>query len=74
MKSSKFRKTKEQKAGFLGMLLGTLGTSLLGNLLTGKWTIATNQGQSVTRASEGAFRAGESNIRADQNFWCCFIF
>ena len=36
MKSSKFRKTKEQKAGFLGMLLGTLGTSLLGNLLTGK--------------------------------------
>ena len=33
---SKLRKTKEQKAGFLGMLLDTLGTSLLGNLLTGK--------------------------------------
>ena len=28
--------TKEQKGGFLSMLLGTLGTSLLGNLLTGK--------------------------------------
>ena len=28
--------TKEQKGGFLGMLLGTLGASLLGNLLTGK--------------------------------------
>ena len=28
--------TKEQKVGFLSMLLGTLGSSLLGNLLTGK--------------------------------------
>ena len=28
--------TKEQKGGFLSTLLGTLGTSLLGNLLTGK--------------------------------------
>ena len=26
---------KEQKGGFLGMLLGTLGARLLGNLLTG---------------------------------------
>ena len=29
-------KTKEQKGGFLGMLSGTLGASLLGNMLTGK--------------------------------------
>ena len=28
-------KTEEQKGGFLSMLLGTLGGSLLGNLLTG---------------------------------------
>ena len=28
--------TKEQKRGFLSMLLGTLGATLLGNLLTGK--------------------------------------
>ena len=28
--------TKEQIRGFLGMLLGTLGASLLGNMLTGK--------------------------------------
>ena len=28
--------TKEQKGGFLSMLLGTLETSLLGNLLMGK--------------------------------------
>ena len=27
---------KEQKGGFLSMLLGTLGASLLGNLVTGK--------------------------------------
>ena len=28
--------TKEQKGGFLSMLLGTLGASLSGNLLSGK--------------------------------------
>ena len=28
--------TKEQKGGFLSMLLGTLGASLLGNMLAGK--------------------------------------
>ena len=27
---------KEQKGGFLSMLLGTLGASLLGNMLTGR--------------------------------------
>ena len=36
--------TKEQKGGFLSMLLGTLGASLLGNLLTGK---------GIERASSG---------------------
>ena len=35
---------KEQKGGFLGMLLGTLRASLLGNLLTVKYTIRTGQG------------------------------
>ena len=30
------KETKEQKGGFLSMLLGTLGASLLGNLLLGK--------------------------------------
>ena len=29
-------KTKKQKRGLLSMLLGTLGASLLGNLLSGK--------------------------------------
>ena len=40
--------TKEQKVGFLSMLLGTLGASLLRNLLTGKETV---------RAGEGTIRA-----------------
>ena len=31
--------TKEQKGGFLSMLLGTLGASLLGYLLTGKGVV-----------------------------------
>ena len=46
---------KEQKGGYLGMLLGTLGASLLGNLLTAKGTI---------RANEGTFRAGEGTVRS----------
>ena len=40
------------KGGFLSMLLGTLGASLLGNCLTGKGTI----------------RAGEGTIGASENF------
>ena len=43
--------TKEQRGGFLSMLLGTLGASLLGNLLTG--------GKGMMRAGEGIVRAGE---------------
>ena len=35
---------KEQKGVFLGMLFGTLGASLSGNLLTGKATIIAGQG------------------------------
>ena len=41
--------TKEQKGGFLSMLLGTLGASMLGNLLSGKGI-----GQGMLRAGEGA--------------------
>ena len=36
--------TKKQKEGFLGMLLRTLGASLLGNLLTGKGTVRAGYG------------------------------
>ena len=47
-------KAKEQNGGFLGMLLGTLGASLLENLLTGK----------------GIITADEGSIRVGENFWC----
>ena len=40
---------KEQKGGFLSMLLGTLDASLLGNMLAGR---------GVIRAGEGTIRAG----------------
>ena len=43
--------TKEQRRGILGILLGTLGASLLGNLLTG--------GKGIIRAGNGIVRAGE---------------
>ena len=42
--------TKEQKEGFLSMLLGTLGATLLGNLLTAKGSV---------KAGERTMRAGE---------------
>ena len=45
--------TKEQRGGFLSMLVGTLGASLLGNLLTG--------GKSIMRAGDGIVRAGSES-------------
>ena len=50
--------TKEQRGRFLGMLLGTLGASLLGNLLTG--------GKGVMRAGDRIVRAGDGIVRADE--------
>ena len=49
---------KEQRGGFLSMLLGTLGASLLGNLLTGK---------GIMRAGEGIVRAGEGSKKNPLN-------
>ena len=45
--------TKEPRGGFLSMLLGTLGASLLGNLLTG--------GEGIIRAGDGIVRAGSGS-------------
>ena len=42
--------TKEQKGGFLSMLLGTLGASLLGNLLAGKENVRVGSGNKNRRA------------------------
>ena len=51
---------KEQKGRFLSMLLGTLGASLLGNILTGQginraseWAMATRQGRRIVRGGYG---------------------
>ena len=46
---------KEQKGGFLSMLFGTLGESLLGNMLAGK---------GVIRAGEGTIRVGYGSKRS----------
>ena len=57
---------KEQRGGFLSMLLGTLGASLLGDVLSkglsGKGVIRAGEG--TIRAGKGVIRAGEGTIRA----------
>ena len=53
--------TKEQRGGFLSMLLGTLGASFLGNLLSG--------GKGITRAGEGSVASrikGDGIVRAGE--------
>ena len=50
--------TKERIGGFLSMLLGTLGASLLSNLLTG--------GKGIMRAGDGIVRAGDGIVRASK--------
>ena len=63
---------KEQKGGFLGMLFGALGASLLGNLLSGQGVkrpkFSNIPGRGVMRAGERTIRAGEGTIRAGQKF------
>ena len=39
--------TKEQKGAFLSMLLGTLGATLLGNLLSGKGIVRAGSGREL---------------------------
>ena len=48
---------KEQKGGFLSMLISTVVASLSGNLLTG----------------EGKIRAAEGTVRSGQDFQCSLI-
>ena len=48
-----------KKSKFLGMLLGTLGASLLGNMLVGK---------GVMRIGQGAIRGGEGTNRVGKGF------
>ena len=50
---------KEQRGGFLSMLLGTLGASLLGDILSKGLS-----GKGVIRAGEGTIRAGYGSKRS----------
>ena len=59
--------TKEQKGGFLSMLLRTLGASLLGNLLTGKWIVRAGTGN---EKGKGIVRAGTEK---ESDFQCRLI-
>ena len=54
---------KKQKGGFLSMLLGTLGASLLGNLLTGRGIYRAGKGK-----GEGIVRAGYGNNSSKMDF------
>ena len=56
---------KEQKAGFLSLLLSTLGAILLGNILAGK---------GMNRAGEGIVRAGYGNKKTRMDIFCRLIF
>ena len=53
-----YNKVKEQKGGFLSMLLGTLGASLLGNVLARKGISGAGKGRGINTAGEGVVRAG----------------
>ena len=50
--------TKEQKEGFLETLVGTLGSILLGNLLSGKGIVRAGSGN---KKGKGIVRAGSGN-------------
>ena len=55
---------KEQKGGFRSVLLGTLGASLLGNLLTDKGAFLAGKG--VNKKGNGIHRAGEGIVRGSE--------
>ena len=59
---------KEQKGGFLRMLLGTLGASLWGNILPGKGITRAGKSQGINRAGEGVIKAGYGNRSSKIDF------
>ena len=54
-KTKNKNETKKQKGGFLNILLGTLGASLLRNLLAGKGSVRASSGD---KKETGIVRAG----------------
>ena len=61
-------KQKKQEVGFLGMLLGKIGASLLRNSLGSNIVKAKIPEKGVMRAGEGSIRAGEGTIKTSQSF------
>ena len=59
------KETKELKGVFLSMLLGTLGASLLGNLLSRKGTV--RGGEGIVRADYGSSIKKSSNSTTSFN-------
>ena len=58
-------KTKEQKGEFLSMLLGTLGASLLGNILAGKGIVrADSARRSLNSSTLHGNKNGKGTVRA----------
>ena len=55
---------------YVSTLLGTLGASLLGNILTGEGATAKTQGQGINRAREGRgiVRADYGNKKGKMDF------
>ena len=58
--------SKEQKAGFLRMFLGTLDASLLGNILAGKGINRTGERAIAKRQDRGIVRAGYGNKKVQK--------
>ena len=58
----------EQKGRFFSMLLGTLGATLLGNILTGRGVKTSSQGWGVNRGGEGVLRAGYGSRSTKMDF------
>ena len=54
---------KEQKEGFLSMLLGTLGASLLGNIWTGRGVIAKSRGKGAMAKSVSEETKSKREVR-----------
>ena len=61
---------KEQKGGFLSILLGTPGVRLLGNILTGRgiYRAGKGRGRGINRAGEGILRASYGSLSSKMGF------
>ena len=59
---------KGQKGGFLSMLLGALGASLLANILTGRGINRAGKARGINRAGQGIVRAGYGSRFSKMDF------